>query len=231
MSVAPFLIGLAGSLHCIGMCGPLSSLITNGGRNPGWKKVYYNAGRIMTYGVLGAAISFLGGLAALCNAQNWISWTVGGLMLIVGITGMTVRPPRFVNIPLNALNKFLKARFAVLSSMKSGYGVLGMGMINGLLPCGITWLALAYCATLRWPTDGFLSMILFGAGTLPAMIGLPLFIDKVSRRLKFSYRSLQTILLIVSGCLLIARTLASPAQSIPGGHGIVVCGSHLTIEK
>ena len=152
-------------------------------------------------------------------------------MLLVGITGMTVRPPRYINIKLQALNSFLKGRFAVFLGMKSSYGIVGMGMINGLLPCGMTWLALAYCATLTWPMDGFLSMIAFGAGTLPAMIGLPVFIAKITKRFKFSLRAVQTVLLILSGCLLIARTFTSPGPTASSNEGIVVCGTHSINQK
>jgi sulfite exporter TauE/SafE len=227
--MAPFFIGLAGSIHCMGMCGPLSSLAANTGRNTILKRIFYNGGRIVTYGLLGAIISFVGSIASLYGVQAWISLAVGVALIAFGFTGMSIVAPRFVSKPLAVLAGFLKARFAILMSMKNNYGIVVMGMINGLLPCGMTWLALGYCVTLQWPLDGFVSMILFGLGTFPAMIGFATIINKVTARLHISFRSVQTALLIISGCLLILRAVGSPNEA--QSDGIVICGIHSTIQK
>lgn len=229
MSLAPFLIGLAGSVHCMGMCGPLSSLVSNTGKNPLWRSVFYNGGRIITYGLLGAIISFVSGIASLYGIQVWLSLAVGVVLILFGVTGTQVIPPRFISKPMGVLSGFLKTRFTVLMSMKTSYGILVMGMINGLLPCGMTWLALGYCVTLQWPLDGFLSMILFGLGTVPAMIGFSTIVGKLTTRFRVSFKSIQTVLLIISGCLLIARSFSSPES--PAANGIVICGSHTTTQK
>jgi sulfite exporter TauE/SafE len=229
MLLTPFLIGLAGSLHCIGMCGPLSSVVTTGGRRPILKKVYYNAGRIFTYAIMGTIISFFGGVTSLLGIQTWTSLIVGITMLLIGLTGFRVTPPRFIAKPLASLSGFLKSRVAVLLSMKNSYGVLAMGMVNGLLPCGMTWVALAYCITLQSPVDGFVAMTLFGLGTVPAMIGFPTLIHQLTTRFQISFRAVQTTLLIISGFLLIARTFSSPDAT--KDHGIVICGTHTTLQK
>jgi uncharacterized protein len=227
--LTPFLIGLAGSLHCIGMCGPLSSVVTNGGRKPLLKKLYYNTGRIVTYGLLGAIISFMGGITALFGIQSWASWIVGISMLLIGLTGFRIPTPGFIARPLAALSGILKARVAVLLNMKSSYGVIAMGMINGLLPCGMTWVALAYCVTLQWPLDGFISMTMFGLGTVPAMIGFPTLVSQLTTRFHVSFRSVQTMLLIVSGCLLIARTFTP--ETTTKENEIIICGTHSIDQK
>jgi len=186
-------------------------------------------GRLVTYGILGAVISFFGGVASLYGIENWISWIVGGLLLVIGVTGLRVAPPRFILTPLSGFSNFLKVRFAFLLSMKSKYGLIAMGMINGLLPCGVTWLALAYCITLQWPLDGFLAMGLFGLGTLPAMIAFPTLLDTLTKRLRLSFRSIQTALLILSGVVLIGRTFT--IHQLPQKDGIVICGTNSTIKK
>lgn len=228
MTLAPFLIGLAGSIHCIGMCGPLSSLVATG-RNTLWRRLSYNGGRIMTYGLLGAIISFAGSVASLYGIQTWVSLIVGALLILFGFSGMQVIGPRFISKPLGLLASLLKSKFSVLMRSNSPYSPVVMGLINGLLPCGMTWVALGYCVTLPWPLDGFVSMMMFGLGTLPAMLGFATIINKLTTRFHLSFRSVQTVLLILSGCILIARTFGSP--DTPQSNEIVTCGTHSIISK
>jgi sulfite exporter TauE/SafE len=227
MSFAPFFIGLAGSMHCVAMCGPLASLVSGTGRNSLWMRVLYNGGRILTYGVLGAVLTYLGVVSSLSGMQEMVSIAVGCLFLIIGFTGLQVTTPRIVTNVLVPLSGFLKARFSILLGMKTPLGILTMGLINGLLPCGMTWLALTYCVTLQSPSDGFLAMLIFGIGTLPAMLGFATIINKIVSWFKISFKRVQTILIIATGCLLIARTLIhNPTPAHSAGDGIVVCGSH-----
>lgn len=227
MTITPFLIGLAGSLHCIGMCGPLASLATGTGRNSLVMRLLYNGGRIVTYGLMGALLTFLGSVSGLWGIQTSTSLIVGGLLLTIGFTGLQIRTPAFLATFLTPLTVFLKKRFSVLLAKRTPVGVLAMGMINGLLPCGMTWAALVYCATLQWPFDGFIAMVVFGVGTLPAMIGFPAIMNKLVQRFKFTFKTVQTILLILSGCILIVRTLIhDPSFQSNADGGIVVCGSH-----
>lgn len=229
MSLAPFLIGLAGSVHCIGMCGPLSSLVANSGRNTMWKRLSYNTGRIITYGMLGAIIAFVGSVASLYGVQTWTSLVVGFCLIIFGISGLPIRPPRIISQPLGNLANILKSKFIMLMKSRHLYGSFVMGMINGLLPCGMTWIALGYCITLQWPMDGFLSMAAFGLGTVPAMLGFSTLINQLTTRFHFSFKSVQTVLLVISGCILIARTFGSPQIHQPSE--IVTCGVQSTIQK
>lgn len=229
ISLAPFLIGLAGSIHCMGMCGPLASLVANSGTHTLWRRVAYNGGRIVTYGVLGAIISFVGSLASLYGIQAWVSLIVGVLLILLGLTGIRIAVPGIVSKPLGLLAGILKSKFAFLLRTNSSYGPIVMGMINGLLPCGMTWIALGYCVTAQWPLDGFLSMVMFGLGTVPAMFGFSTLLDRLTRRFHFSFKSVQLVLLILSGCILIARTFGPPVMH--QGNEIVTCGVQSTTQK
>lgn len=221
--MAPFLIGLAGSIHCIGMCGPLAGLVARSGKNSFPRVLSYNIGRIFTYGILGAIISFAGSIASLFGVQVWVSVSVGIILIAVGFTRMRIKPPGFVSRPLSAMVAALQGKLG------SRFGPVVMGMINGLLPCGMTWIALAYCITLQWPLDGFISMILFGLGTVPAMIGFSTLITKLTTRFHISFRSVQTVLLVLSGCILIVRTFGAPDVMQSGE--ITTCGTQTSILK
>lgn len=83
--------------------------------------------------------------------------------------------------------------------------VFAMGSLNGLLPCGLSLLALTWCVTLRGPLDGFYFMLLFGVGTLPAMLGLTGVLPLLAKKLRWNIQTLTTSMLVVSGCILIAR--------------------------
>lgn len=199
--ITPFLIGLAGSFHCIGMCGPLAAAV-NGGRN-----IVYNAGRIFTYGLLGILVSFIGMGLNLAGVQQIVSITVGIAILILAVTKVRMITPTFI----------VKFMMKVRSRFK--LHPLFSGMLNGILPCGMTLVALGYCVTLSTPLDGFLSMIAFGLGTLPAMLGFGLISRTVIQRVP----NIQTMLMIVSGILLIGRGIHVEVHS-EGEHEIVVCG-------
>jgi sulfite exporter TauE/SafE len=80
-----------------------------------------------------------------------------------------------------------------------------MGTLNGLLPCGLVLIALSYCLTLQAPLEGFTFMMMFGAGTLPVMLGLTSIIPTLVKKFRFNMYYVTSGMLIVSGLVLIAR--------------------------
>ena len=95
-----------------------------------------------------------------------------------------------------------------------------LGVLNGILPCGLTLVALTWCLTLRGPGDGFNFMFLFGAGTLPVMLGVTGVFPVLVKKINWSIHRLTTAMLILSGCLLIARVFLVHIPHAPSG-GIV----------
>jgi len=228
MLLTPFLIGLAGSLHCMGMCSPLVMAVSRPGRRVIARNLQYNAGRILTYGLLGACFSFVGKAIQLAGIQNWMSIGGGLFILFLGITGIRIKAPSFINRSVVLFSSLLKERLCKVINQQRLFSSVLLGMINGLLPCGMTLIALTYCITLSWPADGFLAMIASGVGTLPAMVGVASISRRLINRMKFSYRSVQTALIIISGMILIGRgVLNSGDHAIHSGskEEIVVCGS------
>jgi sulfite exporter TauE/SafE len=121
------------------------------------------------------------------------------------------------------LASFLKLRFGVLLQQKGLLTTTWLGMLNGLLPCGLTAVAWSYCITLRGPLDGFNFMLLFGLGTAPAMIGLPSVFQWVARSFHISTRVLTTSLLVISAVLLIARIFLTHHATVNPETDIVLC--------
>jgi len=205
MQFTALILGLAGSLHCMGMCSPLALAITNMSKGALLTRILYNTGRILTYSLMGAFVGFAGYMLPLTGFQNLISITLGILLLTAGLGGLGNFKIPFVITGLQKSTSFLKKLFADFLKQKGKTAVVMLGSINGLLPCGLTFIALTFCLTLKGPMDGFNFMLLFGMGTLPAMLGLASVINPMAKWLRFNTKHVTTALLILSGCLLIAR--------------------------
>ena len=169
MYTTAILMGLAGSLHCAGMCGPLVLAVT--AKNPfAVNKVVYNLGRITTYGILGIVAGAVGRLFQFTVYQNILAYLLGGILLLIGFGAINgIRIP-ILNRLIHQFTDWVRKIFGKL--LNGNRNLFFLGMLNGLLPCGLTYLALTYCFTLDGFVDGFLFMVIFGMGTIPVMVGL-----------------------------------------------------------
>jgi uncharacterized protein len=227
MFLTALIMGLAGSLHCAGMCSPLAFAVINL-KSPALKnRILYNAGRITTYGISGAIVAAIGYVLPLSKYQNLLSVILGSSLIIMALVGITgTRIP----VITNALIRFtgiLKSYFSKYINHKSPGAMLLLGSLNGLLPCGLTFLALSFCITLTNPLEGFIYMFVFGVGTLPVMLGLVSILDIVKNKMNWNISKVTTGLIMLSGILLIARVFI---MHIPDGNAhelnlvdIVIC--------
>lgn len=213
MWIAALTLGLAGSLHCIGMCSPLVMMATAKQRFTG-TKVIYNTGRILTYGMLGALAGALGSLLNLPGIQQYISVALGVVLILAGIGAIGHLRIPFLTSGINKLVSVIKVQFARYVPQGTRYATFVLGMLNGLLPCGLTYIALTFAMTLS-AADGFLYMVTFGAATLPVMLGMTSLLSRFVMRYLPSPRFVTTAAMIVLGILLVARsyTTHSPAHS------------------
>jgi len=198
-------IGLAGSFHCLGMCSPLAMAVTSMRPSALLNRLLYNTGRIMTYAVLGAFVAGVGYLLPLYKYQNIISIALGITMLVIGFGGLKKVGFAGMTLLMQRLSAFLKGLFARQLATKKRGAIVVLGALNGLLPCGLTLIALTWCLTLKAPLDGFKFMLLFGAGTLPVMLGVTGFLPSLFKKLHLDTQRMTTAMTIFSGCVLIAR--------------------------
>jgi sulfite exporter TauE/SafE len=220
-------LGFAGSLHCVGMCSPLAMAVTNMSPQVMLSRILYNGGRILTYGLLGGIVASVGLGFPLTHYQNLLSILLGISLVVIGFSGVTsIRIP-FVTDALRKLSSLVKKLFSKYIQKKTRTSTFILGSLNGILPCGLSFLALTYCLTLGGPADGFVFMTAFGLGTLPAMLGFTSFFYWITRRFKFSITRLTTGMLILSGLLLIGRVFfihLPHARSVQDGIvDIVLC--------
>jgi sulfite exporter TauE/SafE len=205
MLATAFLLGLAGSLHCAAMCSPLAFAVTNMKRSVWLNRMMYNSGRIFTYGILGAVASTVGVVLPLENFQFVLSIGMGLLLMLVGIIGISKFRFQLANAFALKLSSWVKARFSVQLKRKGLVSTFLLGSLNGLLPCGLTFIALTACLIAPTMLDGFYFMLIFGAGTLPVMLGFPSVVKFLTNRFRFSFSRVNMMMLILAGTLLIAR--------------------------
>jgi hypothetical protein len=213
MAVTALLLGLAGSLHCVGMCSPLLLAVT-ARRSALGTRVVYNAGRISMYGILGAGAG-LSGYIISNEIQNLISIFIGLGLMLMGVLGVTVLRLPLVTALMSRLASLLRRSFALQVHRKNWLSFVLMGVLNALLPCGLTFVALSACLILPGPEQGFFFMILFGLGTLPAMLGTPFVIQLFTKSFRVSPARLTLSLLFISGGLLIGRVLIAELPHSP----------------
>jgi len=203
-----FALGIMGSLHCAGMCGPIALSLPLYGKGIITKVsggVIYNLGRTITYGIMGAIFGMIGQGLSLVGFQQWISVTMGALMIISVLIPSLFKNINAGNIPIAGLvRKGIKKLFV----KKSFGGLFIIGLLNGLLPCGLVYLAIAGAIGTGDIYTGTLFMILFGLGTLPLMLGISLLGNMVSLKVREKINKATPILVVFIGVIFILRGLS-----------------------
>ena len=172
MLVTAFVLGLVGSLHCVGMCGPIAFMLPVD-RTNACKKIsqitVYHAGRLFAYSLIGLVFGLIGKSLYIFGFQQQLSIAIGILMIL------------FVVVPSSVFNtyNFSKPIYRLISKVKSALGAalkkktadtfLTIGFLNGFLPCGLVYMALFGAIASGNALEGSLYMATFGLGTVPLM--------------------------------------------------------------
>ncbi|MCC6972091.1 MAG: sulfite exporter TauE/SafE family protein, partial [Phycisphaerales bacterium] len=194
----PFLVGLAGSLHCAGMCGPLLLAVNPPGKT--WqdtltRSATYHAGRILIYAALGLFFGYVGKGFAVAGFQKIISIAGGGVMIVMALA--TWRFEQIVRA-LPGMNRFfewVQTQIGRTLRRQSHSASFSLGALNGLLPCGLVYAALAGAISTTEGVEGAAFMILFGLGTLPLLLATSL-LGKTARTFRARLRWVQPVLLL-----------------------------------
>jgi hypothetical protein len=201
------LLGFVGSAHCAGMCGPLALALPRGGAAPTVLvagRLLYNLGRIVTYALLGALFGLLGQGVALAGLQRWVSLAVGAGILI----GLLLWPGFASQVPVTGTVGWLKRTFGTLLQKRALPALFGIGLLNGLLPCGLVYVACAAAVNTGEMLAGARYMIAFGLGTVPMMLAIALLGTRLQFALRFKVQRLIPVSLAIVGLLLMLRGLA-----------------------
>lgn len=207
---AAFTVGLFGSLHCIGMCGPIAAALPY----PSQKKSHlvgsvllYNSGRILTYGFLGIIFGILGASFSLAGFQQFIALFLGIIFLMAGIFSFNLESTLLKWKWTSRIFFFVKSRLSIFLQNKSFQSLFFIGLMNGLLPCGLVYIALAGAISSGTIGGGFVWMIAFGLGTIPLMLVAAISRSLVKVSLRNFFKKAYPIMLIVFALLFIIRGL------------------------
>jgi len=202
-----FMLGLLGSLHCAGMCGPLALALPATG-NTGAAllagRLAYNAGRVATYCLLGALFGLIGETFVVAGLKRWLSLAAGSAILV----GLLLSSKYALVLPAVNTVGWLKSAFGALLRRRTLPALLLLGGLNGLLPCGLVYVACAGAAATGSLPTGMEYMLAFGVGTVPMMLAISLFGQKLQFWLRFRLESLIPACLTIVAALLILRGLA-----------------------
>lgn len=215
--LSAFLVGLAGGAHCFGMCGGIISALSFAARERAyWLSLFYSAGRISSYALLGAIVASIASLGSAGPGLGIARLLAGALLVLMGLylagwwSGLLWLER--VGAPLWRRLQPLAQR---LLPVRHPAAAFGFGLIWGWLPCGLVYSALALSATAMEPAGGALIMLSFGLGTLPAVVFAGLFTQKLRPVLQGKrLRLLFALCLIGFG----VWTAAAPLLHGFGGH-------------
>lgn len=207
--ISGLVLGLMGSFHCVGMCGPIALSLPLRGNNLFQKisgGILYNLGRTVTYGIMGAFFGLIGQGFHMVGFQRWISIAMGSFMIIA-----ILMPFLFKNIKLSKGDFFtgkLRKGIQKLFQKRSLGGLFFIGILNGLLPCGLVYMAIAGAIGTANLYYGILFMVLFGLGTLPMMLGISLLGNMMSIPIRNRINKIIPYVVVVVGAIFILRGLS-----------------------
>jgi sulfite exporter TauE/SafE len=202
-------IGFFGSLHCLGMCGPIALFTPAAfpgalGRIIGG--LIYNGGRVLTYMLLGAFAGSIGKTFALFKWQQGLSLIIG-IFIVTSLFLPGLLKLKWLERTTIAISGKTKAWMGRFLANKSVTGIFGIGLANGLLPCGLVYLGLAGSLDMSNYKEGALFMMFFGLGTIPMMTGLHLMGNNLTKSLKGKLAKLIPFFVFIMGLLFILRGL------------------------
>lgn len=210
MFISAIILGLMGSFHCVGMCGPIAFMLPVD-RTNNYKKFgqifIYHFGRLMAYGLIGLIFGLLGKGLSIFGIQQKLSIGIGIIMIVI------------VLIPYKTFNKYnlSKPIYKVISKVKNQLGkelkkkspdtFLTIGFLNGFLPCGLVYMALFGSIAMGDAFKGSLYMMLFGLGTLPLMTAAIYFSNLLKGGIRQKVQKAIPVFVVIIGALFILRGL------------------------
>jgi len=204
------LMGLIGSMHCAGMCGPIAiSLPYRVGMQTKeetfFKILVYNLGRIITYALFGLLFGIVGKGFFTMGIQKWVLIALAIVLIIVALFSIDVES-NALKIPfIDKFNKKIKAALAKALKNATVKSFLYIGILNGFLPCGLVYMAIVAALATGGVLNSVLYMILFGIGTMPMMMALGYGGHLLSTKFRRVLRKLYPVFMIVFAILFLMR--------------------------
>lgn len=210
MLISAFILGLLGSFHCVGMCGPIAFMLPVD-RTNSYKKVSqiaaYHLGRLITYASIGFFFGLIGKSLYLFGFQQQLSIIIGVIMILAIIIPKQIFKKYNISKPIYKLISKLKSALGYNLKKKSSDTFLTIGFLNGFLPCGLVYMALFAAIAGGSALNGSLYMAVFGLGTIPLMTTAIYFSHLLKGKARQRIQKAIPVFIVIIGALFIVRGL------------------------
>jgi sulfite exporter TauE/SafE len=222
-------LGLISSLHCIGMCGPIAMMLPIDHKNPTKKALQiltYHLGRITAYALLGFVFGLLGKGLFLAGFQQQLSIVVGILMIVIALIPDRIFAQYNFSRPMYQLISKMKTHLGSQFKRKSPDALFTIGVLNGLLPCGMVYAALFGAIAMQNTLLSVSYMVLYGLGTIPMMSAVVYFSNFITQPFRNKLQRVIPLVTFIIGTLFILRGLGLNINYIsPGNLDLFVQGN------
>lgn len=232
MLVSGLVLGLLGSLHCVGMCGPIAFMLPVD-RSNSIKKVsqigIYHFGRLLAYSIIGLVFGLLGKSFYIFGIQQQLSIVIGLLMIILVLIPYKTISKYNLSRPINKIISKVKSNLGQALKKKTSDTFLTIGFLNGFLPCGLVYMAVFGSLATGSLLQGSLYMILFGIGTIPLMTSAIYLGKFLNQTIKQRIQKAIPVFVVIIGVLFILRGLGlgipylSPAPVVEMATSTIEC--------
>ena len=230
--LSALVLGLLGSLHCVGMCGPIAFMLPVD-RSNSYRKVsqifLYHLGRIFAYSIIGLIFGIIGKSFYLFGLQQQLSIAVGVLMIILVIIPASISSKYQLTKPIYKVISKIKQSLGAALKKKSSDTFLTIGFLNGFLPCGLVYMAVFGAIASGSLIQGSAYMALFGLGTIPLMT-TAIYLGKfLNYNMKQRIQKAIPVVVVLIGILFILRGLGlgipyiSPAPMVEMASSAIEC--------
>ena len=211
-----FILGLAGSLHCVGMCGPIALLIPTGnGQQKNLSITLYHLGKLLTYTIIGALFGLIVAGLYNYNIQSTLTIISGILLLVFAFI------PKVLNLVekngykvFNGIIKFKNRLAKALNKNKTEYSFY-IGFLNGFIPCAMVYSAAIVALSQKTFMNSIVFMIFFGLGTIPLLTVFYFTANRLKKSLTKYATNFRMVSFIIVGLFLVWRGIHFYDREIP----------------
>ena len=232
MFISAFILGLLGSLHCVGMCGPIAFMLPVD-RSNSVKKIsqisVYHIGRLIAYGLIGLVFGILGKSFYLFGVQQQLSIAIGIIMIIIILIPYKSISKYNLSKPIHKIIAKVKSSLGKALKKKTADTFITIGFLNGFLPCGLVYMAVFGAIATGGLLEGSIYMILFGLGTIPLMTSAIYLGKFLNQSIKQRIQKAIPVFVVLIGVLFILRGLGlgipyiSPAPVVEMASSAIEC--------
>lgn len=210
MLLSAVILGMLGSFHCIGMCGPIAFLLPLDHKNKTKKAfqiVIYHSGRILTYALIGFIFGWLGKGLFVSGLQQRLSIIIGIIIILIALIPLKKTKSNLITKKMMLWISRVQSALGKQLKKKKTSALFSIGFLNGFLPCGLVYMALFTAIALGNPYQSSIYMVFFGLGTIPLMTSAVYLGNFLSVSVRKKITKAIPVFVICIGILFIVRGL------------------------